>query len=175
MEKAEEGALAPDFDLPADGGRRVRLADSRGKKVVLYFYPQDDTETCTVEAIDFSARAKDFARAGVIVIGISPDTPKSHDRFKAKHELNLTLASDVERKVVERYGLWVEKNDVRPHLYGRRAGHVSDRAGWQDCPRLAQGARQGTHRAGAPGGQGIVKTRMRKEAQRQGIINLNRL
>ena len=114
MEKPEEGALAPDFDLPADGGRRVRLADSRGKKVVLYFYPQDDTETCTVEAIDFSARAKDFARAGVIVIGISPDTPKSHDRFKAKHELNLTLASDVERKVVERYGLWVEKT-----MFGR--------------------------------------------------------
>jgi len=114
LEKAEEGALAPDFDLPADGGHRVRLADSRGKKVVLYFYPQDDTETCTVEAIDFSARAKDFARAGVIMIGISPDTPKSHDRFKAKHELDLTLASDVDRKVVERYGLWVEKT-----MFGR--------------------------------------------------------
>ena len=114
MQKAEEGALAPDFDLPADGGRRVRLADSRGKKVVLYFYPQDDTETCTVEAIDFNARAKDFARAGAVVIGISPDTPKSHDRFKTKHSLDLTLASDVDRKVVERYGLWVEKK-----MFGR--------------------------------------------------------
>jgi peroxiredoxin Q/BCP len=114
VKKADQGALAPDFDLPADGGRRVRLADSRGKKVVLYFYPQDDTETCTVEAADFSAKARDFARAGADVIGISPDTPKSHDRFKAKHELNLTLASDVDRKVVERYGLWVEKK-----MFGR--------------------------------------------------------
>ena len=109
-----EGAPAPDFDLPTDGGRRVKLSSLRGKAVVLYFYPQDDTETCTVEAIDFTKRQTDFAAAGAIVIGVSPDTPKSHDRFKAKHKLAPLLAADVDRKVIESYGVWGEKS-----MFGR--------------------------------------------------------
>jgi peroxiredoxin Q/BCP len=114
MKKVAEGDLAPDFDLPTDGGGRFKLSDLRGKTVVLYFYPKDDTEGCTIEAIDFTARRADFAAAGAVVVGVSRDTPKSHDRFKAKHDLAVILASDVERQVVERYGVWVEKS-----MFGR--------------------------------------------------------
>jgi peroxiredoxin Q/BCP len=109
------GAPAPDFDLAADGGRRVRLSALAGRVRVVYFYPADDTETCTREAIDFSAAAADFAAAGAAVIGISPDPPRSHDRFKAKYGLVVTLASDPDHAVAERYGVWVEKV-----LFGRR-------------------------------------------------------
>ena len=111
----DEGGLAPDFELPTDGGGRLRLSTLRGGKVVLYFYPADDTEGCTIEAVDFTAHLSDFAQAGATVIGVSPDSPKSHDRFKAKHKLALVLAADVDRKVIERYGLWVEKT-----MFGRK-------------------------------------------------------
>ena len=111
----DAGGLAPDFELPTDGGGRVRLSALRGGKVVLYFYPADDTEGCTIEAVDFTAHLSDFEKAGATVIGVSPDSPKSHDRFKAKHKLALVLAADVDRKVIERYGLWVEKT-----MFGRK-------------------------------------------------------
>jgi peroxiredoxin Q/BCP len=107
--------LAPDFDLPTDGGGRVKLSDLKGKKVVLYFYPKDDTSGCTLEAIDFTKSAKAFAKAGAVVIGISPDTEKSHDKFKAKHKLGITLAADPEKEAIGAYGLWVEKS-----MYGRK-------------------------------------------------------
>jgi len=109
------GDLAPDFDLPTDGGGQARLADYRGRKLVLYFYPKDDTTGCTNEANGFSELAADFAKAGTTVIGVSKDSVKSHDKFKAKYGLDFTLASDVEGKVVEAYGSWVEKS-----LYGRK-------------------------------------------------------
>lgn len=109
------GAPVPHFDLAADGGGRVRLADFAGKKVVLYFYPKDDTSGCTKEAEGFSAAAAAFAEAGCVVIGVSKDSVSSHDRFKAKYALNLILASDPEGAVVEAYGAWVEKS-----MYGRK-------------------------------------------------------
>jgi peroxiredoxin Q/BCP len=109
-----EGDTAPLFDLPADGGEQVRLMDFRGRWVVLYFYPKDDTEGCTLEARQFSERAAAFKRAHATVIGISPDSPKSHDKFKCKHELDVRLVSDEEKTAAMAYGVWVEKS-----MYGR--------------------------------------------------------
>ena len=112
---AETGSPAPDFELPTDGGGRVKLSDLRGRKVVIYFYPADDTEGCTVEAVSFTALLPEFEKAGVTVLGVSPDSPKSHDRFKVKHKLGLVLAADVDHTVIERYGLWGEKT-----MFGRK-------------------------------------------------------
>jgi peroxiredoxin Q/BCP len=121
---------APDFDLPADGGGRVRLSDFRGKPLVVYFYPKDDTPGCTNEAKGFTEAAADFAAAGAAVVGISKDTVARHDKFKAKYALNLRLGADVDGAVIQAYGAWVEKS-----LYGRqymgieRATFLIDRAG----------------------------------------------
>ena len=114
-EGLKPGDPAPDFDLPADGGGRVRLADFKGRKLVLYFYPKDDTSGCTSEAQAFTAAADDFAAAGTAVVGVSKDSVKSHDKFKAKYGLDLALGSDPEGETVEAYGVWVEKV-----LYGRK-------------------------------------------------------
>ncbi len=115
MKPLSEGDVAPSFDLPADGDRRLRLADFKGKIIVLYFYPRDDTEACTVEAIDFTARATAFEELGAVVIGVSTDPLRSHDRFKKKHDLTVPLASDVDHEVIGRYGSWVEKS-----MFGRK-------------------------------------------------------
>lgn len=115
MTELEAGDSAPEFDLPNDGGGNVRLSDFRGRKVVVYFYPQDDTKSCTVEAIDFSALLGEFEQAGIAVIGISPDSAARHARFRKKHDLSLTLASDEDRKTIDAYGVWAEKT-----LYGRK-------------------------------------------------------
>ena len=104
------GDLAPDFTLPKAGGGTLSLSDYRGEKVVLYFYPQDNTPTCTLQAIDFSAKADAFKKAGATVIGVSPDSVKSHDKFCAKHALTIPLAADEDRKVTEAYGVWREKS-----------------------------------------------------------------
>jgi len=111
----EIGAMAPDIDLPTDGGGRFKLADHKGKRVVIYFYPKDDTSGCTKEAQEFTALAADFAGQGVTVVGISPDSPKSHDKFRAKYELAIPLASDEDTAVASAYGVWVEKS-----MYGRK-------------------------------------------------------
>ncbi|MEQ8699349.1 peroxiredoxin [Bauldia litoralis] len=110
-----EGDTAPDFEMPVAGGETVRLADLKGRKVVLYFYPRDDTPGCTTEAIDFTGALADFEAAGAVVIGVSPDTVESHQKFSAKHDLAVILAADPERKVIERYGAWGEKMN-----YGRK-------------------------------------------------------
>jgi len=110
-----EGDRAPDFTLPRDGGDTVSLKDFKGKKVVLYFYPKDDTPGCTTEAKDFTADAKAFEKAGAVIIGVSRDSVKRHDNFKAKHALSVILASDEEGKMLEDYGVWVEKMN-----YGRK-------------------------------------------------------
>jgi peroxiredoxin Q/BCP len=107
--------LAPDFDLPTDSGGRIKLSGLRGKKVVVYFYPKDDTSGCTLEALDFSKSAKAFAKADTVVIGISPDTEKSHDNFKSKHGLQVMLAADPDKEAIGAYGVWVEKS-----MYGRK-------------------------------------------------------
>jgi peroxiredoxin Q/BCP len=108
------GQAAPEFDLPADGGGRVRLADFKGRPLVVYFYPKDDTPGCTKEAQDFTAAAPEFAAAGVAVVGVSKDGVASHDSFKAKYGLPFALASDESGSTVEAYGSWVEKS-----MYGR--------------------------------------------------------
>ena len=113
MTDLQPGAPAPDFDLPTDTGR-VRLADLRGKSVVLFFYPKDDTPGCTTESIAFSRAKAEFEAAGAVVIGVSKDTAARHGKFRAKHGLTLELGSDADSDVIERYGAWVQKS-----LYGR--------------------------------------------------------
>jgi peroxiredoxin Q/BCP len=109
------GDRAPAFSLPTDGGGKVSLAELKGKTVVLYFYPKDDTSGCTREAIGFSAAKAKFDKLGVVVIGVSRDSAASHDKFKTKHKLKLALGADESGKVTESYGVWVEKS-----LYGRK-------------------------------------------------------
>jgi peroxiredoxin Q/BCP len=111
----DEGEKAPDFDLPTDNGGRVQLGDFKGKPLVLYFYPRDDTPGCTKEAMGFAEAYDHFRAAGVEVVGVSKDGVLSHDKFKAKYELPFPLASDEGGKVIEAYGSWVEKS-----RYGRR-------------------------------------------------------
>lgn len=109
------GERAPDFELPGDGGSTISLSALRGSIVVLFFYPKDDTSGCTTEALDFTSLKEEFDAIGVKLIGISPDSVKRHDKFKAKHGLTVTLASDEEKQVLEAYGVWVEKS-----MYGRK-------------------------------------------------------
>jgi peroxiredoxin Q/BCP len=108
------GEMAPDFTLPRDGGTTVTLSNLRPGRVVVYFYPKDDTSGCTTEAKDFTDLAADFAAAGVTVIGISKDSVKSHDKFVAKHGLAVILGADEDGQTVEDYGVWVEKQ-----MYGK--------------------------------------------------------
>jgi thioredoxin-dependent peroxiredoxin len=115
MATLREGDKAPDFELSTDGGGRFRLSKQRGKPVVVYFYPKDDTSGCTLEAIDFTKRKADFDEMDTLVVGLSPDSPEDHDKFKAKHSLGVMLAADQDRKVAESYGSWVEKS-----MYGRK-------------------------------------------------------
>jgi len=110
----EPGQPAPDFTLPTDGGGSVSLKELRGRKVVLYFYPKDDTPGCTTEACAFRDALPDFTGLDATVIGVSKDSVARHDKFKAKHGLPFTLASDEEGTVCEAYGTWIEKS-----MYGR--------------------------------------------------------
>ncbi|MDB5560791.1 MAG: Thiol peroxidase, Bcp-type [Hyphomicrobiales bacterium] len=109
-----KGAEAPDFELMTDKGTLFRLSDQKGSPVVLFFYPQDDTEGCTIENLEFSAEAPEFERLGVKLLGISPDSVDAHCAFRDKYALGVTLAADPERKAVEAYGLWGQK-----HTFGR--------------------------------------------------------
>jgi peroxiredoxin Q/BCP len=109
------GSPAPDFTMPTDGGGSVTLSQLRGRTVVLYFYPKDDTTGCTKEACAFGAALPDFSRLDAVVIGVSKDSVASHDRFKKKYSLPFTLASDTDGSVCEAYGVWIEKS-----LYGRK-------------------------------------------------------
>lgn len=115
MEHIKTGDEAPDFDLPGDGGSRVSLSSHRGSIVVLFFYPKDDTSGCTAEAIDFTGLKPEFDSIGAVLIGMSPDSVKKHDKFKDKHSLAVALAADEEKSVLQTYGVWVEKS-----MYGRK-------------------------------------------------------
>jgi len=110
----KQGQKAPAFNLPTDGGGKIRLADLKGQNVVVYFYPKDMTPGCTTEAIDFSSLAPAFKKAKTTVIGVSKDSVERHDKFKDKHGLTITLASDETGAMLEKYGVWQEKK-----LYGR--------------------------------------------------------
>ena len=107
--------IAPDFTLPRNGGGTVSLSEQRGRAVVLFFYPRDDTPGCTKESIGFSEQLQAFIDAGANVFGISRDSVAEHDKFVAKHELTTPLLSDESQGVCEEYGVWIEKN-----MYGRK-------------------------------------------------------
>jgi peroxiredoxin Q/BCP len=109
-----QGDTAPAFTLPRDGGGEVSLSSLFPRKVVLYFYPKDDTPGCTTEALDFTRLADEFASAGTVVVGVSKDSVAAHEKFCRKHGLGIILASDEAGDTAERYGVWVEKS-----MYGR--------------------------------------------------------
>jgi thioredoxin-dependent peroxiredoxin len=108
--KLKEGDAAPDFSAPTNGGGKVSLSDFKGKNVILYFYPKDDTPGCTKEACGFRDGFAEFKRRGAIVLGVSTDSPKSHDKFVEKFKLPFTLLADEDKKIVEAYGVWGEKS-----------------------------------------------------------------
>jgi len=111
----DEGKKAPDFTAATDGGGKLKLSDLKGKTVILYFYPKDDTTGCTREACGFRDSLPDFSKARATVIGVSKDSVERHDKFKAKYDLPFTLVSDTDGKICEKYGTWIEKS-----LYGRK-------------------------------------------------------
>jgi len=106
----KEGDQAPDFSVPTNGGGQVSLSDLRGKNVVLYFYPKDDTPGCTKEACAFRDEFASFKKKGAVVLGVSIDSPKAHDKFVEKYKLPFPLLSDADKKIVEAYGVWGEKS-----------------------------------------------------------------
>jgi thioredoxin-dependent peroxiredoxin len=113
-----EGEPAPDFTATTDTGERVSLSDFRGKPVVLYFYPRDDTPGCTAQACGIRDAYAEFERAGAVVLGVSPDGEKKHAKFKAKYELPFTLLADPEHEVAESYGTWGEKRYMGKTFWG---------------------------------------------------------
>ncbi len=110
----KENTMAPDFELPDEAGVLHKLSDYRGKDVVLYFYPKDDTSGCTAEACSFRDDYSAYEKTGVTILGVSPDSSESHTKFKAKHHLPFSLLADTEHKVCELYGVWGKKQ-----MYGR--------------------------------------------------------
>ena len=111
----QTGDRAPDFEIPTDDGNQFRLSKLKGAPVVIFFYPKDDTSGCTAEAKSFTELAPEFAAAGARIIGISPDGVASHDKFKKKHDIDVSLGADEDKAVAEAYGVWVEKS-----MYGRK-------------------------------------------------------
>ena len=112
----EKGSKAPDFTLLDSNGEKVKLSDFKGKRVILYFYPRDNTSGCTKEAVEFSELIKEFEDKNTIILGVSPDSAASHKKFKEKHNLKVRLLSDPEKKVLEKYGAWRLKK-----MYGRES------------------------------------------------------
>lgn len=118
QKRLEIGEEAPDFCLPNQDGEEVCLKDFKGKWVVLYFYPKDNTPGCTTEAKDFTTHLSDFEKLDAVVLGVSPDTVESHKKFAEKHGLKVTLLSDTEHKVLEAYGVWGVKKRFGKEYYG---------------------------------------------------------
>jgi peroxiredoxin Q/BCP len=109
------GSKAPSFSLQSDEGKNINLKDFAGKKVVLYFYPKDDTPGCTREACSFAENASALRKEGAVVLGVSADSVPSHQKFKTKYKLNFPLLSDPDRATIQKYGVWKEKN-----MYGKK-------------------------------------------------------
>ena len=126
----EEGKPAPDFELQSDAGETVKLSELRGRPVVLYFYPKDDTPGCTTEACEFRDAYDRFREQGVEILGVSPDTEASHQKFKSKYELPFTLLADPEHQAAEAYGVWKEKRNYGKTYMGvERSTFVIDADG----------------------------------------------
>jgi thioredoxin-dependent peroxiredoxin len=141
-----EGSPAPDFDLASDTGEHVKLSDLRGKPVVLYFYPKDDTPGCTTEACEFRDAYDRFREQGVEILGVSPDTEASHQKFKSKYELPFTLLADPEHEVAEAYGVWKEKKNYGKTYHGvERSTFVIDADG--KVARAMRGIKPAGHAA----------------------------
>ena len=115
MDNLVEGSAAPDFSIPSDSGENVTLSSFKGKQIVLYFYPRDDTSGCTKEAIAFTDLLKEFEAQNTVVLGVSADTIAKHQKFKTKHDLKVTLLSDEQNDLTTAYGVWVEKS-----MYGKK-------------------------------------------------------
>jgi peroxiredoxin Q/BCP len=126
----QEGSTAPDFALTTDGGEEVSLSDYRGQKVVLYFYPKDDTPGCTTEACNFRDDYSEILAAGAVVLGVSADSVKSHDKFKLKYDLPFALLSDPDHQVADLYGAWGEKKSFgRTYMGIIRSTFIIDEEG----------------------------------------------
>jgi peroxiredoxin Q/BCP len=126
----QEGKPAPEFELTSDSGETVKLSDLRGKPVVLYFYPKDDTPGCTTQACGIRDAWGEFERAGAVVLGVSPDNEQSHVKFKAKYDLPFTLLADTDHKTADEYGVWGEKTYAGKKYMGvTRSTFVIDEEG----------------------------------------------
>jgi thioredoxin-dependent peroxiredoxin len=140
----EEGKPAPDFELKSDSGESVKLSDLRGKQVVLYFYPKDDTPGCTTQACGIRDVYGEFEREGAVVLGVSPDDERSHVKFKEKFDLPFTLLADAEHKVADDYGVWAEKKYMGKTYWGvERSTFVIDEAG--NVKRVMHKVKPDTH------------------------------
>jgi peroxiredoxin Q/BCP len=140
----EEGKPAPDFELKSDSGESIKLSDLRGKQVVLYFYPKDDTPGCTTQACGIRDVYGEFEREGAVVLGVSPDDERSHVKFKEKFELPFTLLADEEHKVADEYGVWAEKKYMGKTYWGvERSTFVIDADG--NVKRVMHKVKPDTH------------------------------
>jgi peroxiredoxin Q/BCP len=137
MARPQVGDLAPDFTLPSDSDT-ITLSSLKGKPVVLYFYPKDDTSGCTKEAIAFSQLKPEFDKIGARVIGLSPDSAEKHAKFRKKHELTVDLAADEDRTALEAYGVWVEKSMYGRKYMGRGTRDLPDRCGRTYCAHVGK-------------------------------------
>ena len=142
----EEGKPAPDFELTSDSGERVKLSDLRGKPVVLYFYPRDDTPGCTTQACGIRDHWQDFGERGAVVLGVSPDAESSHVKFKEKYGLPFTLLADPDHEVAEKYGTWVErKNYGKTYMGVERSTFLIDSKG--NLAKVMRRVKPDTHAA----------------------------
>jgi peroxiredoxin Q/BCP len=140
----EESSSAPDFELTSDTGETVRLSTLRGRPVVLYFYPKDDTPGCTTQACGIRDAYGEFERAGAVVLGVSPDDEKSHVKFRSKYELPFTLLADTDHAVAEQYGVWGEKSYLgRSYMGVSRSTFVIDADG--NVKKIFHNVKPATH------------------------------
>ena len=155
----EEGKEAPDFELKSDSGDVVRLSELRGKPVVLYFYPKDDTPGCTAQACGIRDAWGDFEERGAVVLGVSPDSESSHVKFKQKYGLPFTLLADPDHEVADDYGVWVEKAYQGKNYWGVERSTFVIAAGRHRGERHAPGEAGHPRRAGARGAAQLAAAR----------------